>query len=129
MIGPRPLILVVDDDQGCRDVFEALLSEEYDVELASNGQEALDRCAVREPDLIVLDLDMPVVDGREFVERRRAAGSPQTPILVVSALSGARTTALELAARGIIPKPFNVDEVSRTIAGVLRRGPVIPGGD
>ena len=129
MSGSRPRILIVDDDAACRAVLDALLSEDYEVEQAANGQEALDRCAEHEPDLIVLDLDMPVVDGREFVERRRAAGSPLTPIIVVSALSEARTTALELAARGIIPKPFNVDEVSRTVAGVLRHGPPTPGGD
>jgi len=127
--GSRPRILVVDDDAACRAVLAAVLSEDYEVDLAANGQEALDRCAAREPDLIVLDLDMPVMDGREFVERRRAAESPPTPVLVVSAVSGARTTALELAARGIIPKPFNVDEISQTVAGILRRGPVTPGGD
>jgi len=120
--GGRPRILVVDDDEACRWVLEALLSDDYQVDLAANGQEALERCAEREPDLIVLDLDMPVVDGREFIERRRAAGSPATPILVVSAVSGARTMALELAVRGIIPKPFNVEEISRTVATVLQRG-------
>ena len=99
------------------------------MDLAANGQEALDRCAEREPDLIVLDLDMPLVDGREFIERRRAAGSPATPILVVSAVSGARTMALELAVRGIIPKPFNVDEIYRTVASVLQRGTTVPGVD
>lgn len=110
---------MVDDDEACRAVLEAILSDDYRVELAANGQEALDRCAEQEPDLIVLDLDMPLVDGREFIERRRASGSPPTPIVVVSALSGARTTALELTVRGIIPKPFNVDEIHRTVAGLL----------
>ncbi|HUQ16982.1 MAG TPA: response regulator [Candidatus Saccharimonadales bacterium] len=119
--GSRPWILVVDDDEACRSVLEAVLSDDYQVALAANGQEALDRCAEREPDLIVLDLDMPLVDGREFIERRRAAGSPDTPILVVSAVSGARTMALELTVRGIIPKPFNVEEVHRTVAGLLDR--------
>lgn len=119
MTTPRPRILVVDDDQACRLVLEAVLAEDYDVELAADGQEALDRCAVREPDLIVLDLDMPVVDGREFIARRRAANSPATPILVVSAVSNARTTLLEQEVRGIIPKPFNVDEITTTVAAVL----------
>lgn len=120
----RPRILVVDDDEACRWVLEAVFSEDYEVDLAANGQEALDRCAEREPDLIVLDLDMPLVDGREFIERRAAAGSPLTPILVVSALSGVRTMALELTVRGIIPKPFNVEEIQRTVATVLQRGAV-----
>ena len=102
-------------------MLEAVLADDYEVDLAANGQEALDRCAAREPDLIVLDLDMPLVDGREFIERRRAAGSPPTPILVVSAVSGARTMALELTVRGIIPKPFNVEEIHRTIASLLDR--------
>jgi len=127
--GPRPRILVVDDDEACRAVLDAVLSEDYEVELAANGQEALDRCAEREPDLIVLDLDMPLVDGREFIERRRAAGDPPTPILVVSALSGARTMTLELTVRGIIPKPFNVEEIYRTVASVLQRGTTVPTED
>lgn len=118
---------MVDDDEACRSVLEAVLADDYEVDLAANGQEALDRCAEREPDLIVLDLDMPLVDGREFIERRRVAGSPATPILVVSAVSGARTMALELTVRGIIPKPFNVDEVHRTVAGLLERGSAFSG--
>ena len=124
---PRPRILVVDDDEACRLVLEAVLAEDYDVELAADGQEALDRCAAGEPDLIVLDLDMPVIDGREFIERRRASGSPPTPILVVSAVSGARTMTLELTVRGIIPKPFNVEEIHRTVAGLLDHRSAFPG--
>lgn len=127
MTAPRPRILIVDDDEACRLVLEAVFAEDYDVELAADGQEALDHCAVHEPDLIVLDLDMPVVDGREFIARRRAANSPATPILVVSAVSDARTTLLEQEVRGIIPKPFNVDEITTTVATVLRAGPASTG--
>ena len=127
MSAPRPRILVVDDDEACRLVLEAVLAEDYDVDLAADGQEAIDQCTVHEPDLIVLDLDMPVVDGREFIARRRAANSPATPILVVSAVSNARTTLLEQEVRGIIPKPFNVDEVTMTVATMLRAGPASTG--
>jgi two-component system response regulator MprA len=120
---------VVDDDAACQAVLEAILADDYEVDLAANGQEALDRCAAREPDLIILDLDMPVLDGREFIERHRAVGHAPTPILVVSAVSGVRTMELERAVRGIIPKPFNVDEITRTVAALLQRETERRGGD
>src|ERR1700687_4180315 len=82
-----PQILVVEDDDAIRGlVSEVLRDDGYDVREATNGVEALDRLRDARPDLIVLDLMMPVMDGWAFVEElRRKPGCGAVPIVVTSA--------------------------------------------
>src|SRR5216683_349145 len=82
-----PQILVVEDDDAIRGlVSEVLRDDGYDVREASNGVEALDRVREQRPDLIVLDLMMPVMDGWTFVEEcRPKPGCDDVPIVVTSA--------------------------------------------
>jgi CheY-like chemotaxis protein len=102
-------ILVVDDDPFIRDVLAELLAEEgYPVATAADGAEALRFVAATRPSLILLDMDMPVVDGREFAERYRAAPGPHAPVAVVTAAYDARIAAAEIGAQGHLAKPFQV---------------------
>jgi CheY-like chemotaxis protein len=81
-------VLVVDDDQDIRESLAQILSEEgFEVTSASNGAEALDEIARRVPDVMLLDLMMPVLSGWEVMETLRVSGAcPKLPIVVLSAL-------------------------------------------
>lgn len=83
-----PSVLVVDDDQDIRESLAQILSEEgFDVTSASNGLEALEEIARRTPDVMLLDLMMPVLTGWEVIETLRLSGKhPKMPIVVLSAL-------------------------------------------
>ena len=113
-------ILVVDDDPDIREVVSWMLEDEgYCVIGASNGREALAAVQRAAPDAILLDLNMPVMDGWTFArECRRAQLCDGVPIVVMSA--GHRLSdATKLGAREIITKPFDVDELLTTVASVL----------
>jgi CheY-like chemotaxis protein len=107
-------ILVVDDDDSIRGlVSEVLRDDGYQVREATNGAEALAVLGTTCPDLIVLDLMMPVMDGWTFVERCRAAAPcGDVPIVVTSAAYDLPNTAARLRRLGVrtcLAKPFDLD--------------------
>ena len=111
-------ILVVDDDPGILDVLEqALDAEGYRVAVASNGQEALERVAGWRPNIMLVDLMMPVMDGRQFVQAFRSrfdfAG---TPVIILSAARNVGEIAAELGVTAVVSKPFDLDELLNLIA-------------
>jgi CheY-like chemotaxis protein len=109
-----PNILVVEDDDAIRGlVSEVLRDDGYEVREATNGLEALESLRVVRPDLIVLDLMMPVMDGWTFVENcRREDSCVEVPIVVTSASHDLPRTADRLRSLGVrtcLAKPFDVD--------------------
>lgn len=123
-----PQILVVEDDDAIRGlVSEVLRDDGYDVREATNGVEALDRLREERPDLIVLDLMMPVMDGWAFVEEcRREPECDDVPIVVTSASHDLPRTAERLSTFGVrtcLAKPFDVDGL---LALVERFVPLAP---
>ena len=107
-------ILVVEDDEAIRGlVSEVLRDDGYEVGEAANGLEALKYVGQRKPDLIVLDLMMPVMDGWTFVEHcRRNPCCSDVPIVVTSASHDLPKTAERLRSYGVrtcLAKPFDVD--------------------
>lgn len=115
-------ILLVDDEVPIqRAVAPLLRSRGYDVEIATTGEEALKLVASRPPDLIVLDLGLPDIDGTEVCRRVRAE-SP-LPIIVLSARGAEpdKVDALELGADDYVTKPFGPDELVARIRVALRR--------
>jgi two-component system response regulator MprA len=122
-------ILVVDDDRAVRDALRrALALAGYEVELASDGREALERVADRVPDALVLDVGMPEVDGLEVCRRLRRAGD-RVPILIVTARDAVadRVDGLDAGADDYLVKPFDVDELKARLRALLRR--TAGGGD
>jgi DNA-binding response OmpR family regulator len=111
-------VLVVEDDPDLA-ALEAELLEEHGhrVEIASNGREALAAVERAAPDLILLDMKMPVMSGREFVEEYRRAHPSPAPIVVVTAADDAQVRAAEVGASGWIAKPFDPDAL---VANVMR---------
>jgi two-component system response regulator MprA len=116
-------ILVVDDEPAVRDALErALRSHGYAVAKAIDGQDALDRVANETPDLVVLDILMPRLDGLETCRRLRASGD-RTPILMLTARDavGDRVEGLDAGADDYLVKPFALDELLARIRALLRR--------
>jgi two-component system, OmpR family, KDP operon response regulator KdpE len=115
-------VLVVDDDRQIRRALStALGGHGYEVEVAVDGTDALTRIASWYPDVVVLDLIMPNVDGFEVV--RDARTWTDVPIIVLSARGrfDDKVTALDLGADDYITKPFGIEELEARIRAILRR--------
>ena len=106
-----PIILLVDDEPASRQALEAVLDGQgYALHLAQNGHEALQRAAALVPDLILLDVMMPGMDGFEVCQRLRADPTlAEVPIVLVTALDDreSRIQGLDAGADDFISKPFN----------------------
>jgi two-component system, OmpR family, alkaline phosphatase synthesis response regulator PhoP len=116
-------VLVVDDNQAVRESLRRSLSfNGYDVELATDGIDALDRIAKQRPDALVLDLMMPRLDGLETCRRLRSAGE-DLPILVLTARDAVadRVAGLDAGADDYLPKPFELAILLARLQGLLRR--------
>ena len=116
-------ILVVDDDQAVRESLRrALVLEGYDVELAEDGTAALRSLTQSAPDAIVLDLQMPDVDGLEVCRRLRTLGDT-TPVLMLTARDavGDRVEGLDAGADDYLVKPFDLAELIARLRARLRR--------
>lgn len=110
---------MVDDDPALLRVVQlSLQSEGFRVTTARNGIEALQRLDQGEYDLIVLDLQMPQMDGRTFYREMRARGS-RTPVMILSAF-GADKARSELAAEASFNKPFDPENLIERISGLLK---------
>ena len=119
-------ILVVDDDTHIRDlVCEALDMEGYQVRGARDGLAALDLLATWRPDLILLDLNMPRMDGWAFCEHQQE--QPELsgiPVALMSAARNIRSRQLPCEPVAILEKPFDLDDLLRRVAEALvRQGP------
>jgi two-component system OmpR family response regulator len=118
-----PKILVVDDDSHIRDIVRfALAREGHTVVEAENGARALALAAQERPDLIVLDIMMPEIDGLEVCRRLRTGGD-RTPIIFLSSRNEKAdwVVGLELGGDDYVGKPFSPRELVLRIEAVLRR--------
>jgi len=114
-----PLILVAEDDADLRELVAlTLMDEGFEVQQARNGREALDLVAARRPDLVLLDMSMPVLGGRGFADGLRLMADPP-PVVVMTAGDRAAKSATEIGAVGWLPKPFDVDELVATVRRYL----------
>ena len=110
----RARVLVVDDDEAILEfIGEALADEGYEVLTALNGEEALALAVGSNPrpDLILLDMRMPVMDGWDFARAYHDLPGPHAPIVVITAARDAATAAEEIGAAGYLAKPFSLQEL------------------
>ncbi|WP_370247626.1 response regulator transcription factor [Nocardioides sp.] len=117
------LILVVEDDATVREVVVSYLrAAGHDVREEAEGRAALRVIGEERPEVVVLDLMLPGLDGREICRRLRAGGN-QVPILMLSALGAVedRLTGLELGADDYLTKPFSARELVLRVEALLRR--------
>ncbi len=116
-------LLVVDDDPRITDLVRRIFAYEgYSVAVAATGQEALDRTLERPPDLIVLDVLLPGIDGLEVARRLREAGD-NVPILMLTARDAveSRVEGLAVGADDYLVKPFAPEELVARVKALLRR--------
>ncbi len=118
----RPHVLVVDDEPMVREVVAAYLQREgFRVEEARDGAAALAAVAARLPDLVVLDLMLPNVDGYEVMRRLRRRADVPVILLTARAEEPDRVLGLELGADDYVVKPFSPRELAARVRSVLRR--------
>jgi two-component system, OmpR family, response regulator MprA len=116
-------ILVVDDERAVRESLRrALALEGYEVDLAADGEEALENVRRAEPDALILDVLMPGVDGLEVSRRLRRSGS-KVPILMLTARDAVenRVEGLDAGADDYVTKPFALEELLARVRALLRR--------
>jgi two-component system OmpR family response regulator len=104
-------VLVVDDDAAIREILAIALEDEgHEVSTAADGAQALERVDERQPDLVLLDLNMPVLDGWQTHARLRTR-TPHIPVVFMTAGNVARSEAARHEADGFLPKPFDIDRL------------------
>ncbi len=116
-------VLVVDDEAGVRDLLgDALRVAGYSVSAASDGMSALTALRTTPADLLIIDINMPVLDGFELLEQLRKKGD-QTPALMLSARGDKTdiTRGLRLGADDYVTKPFGLEELLLRVGAILRR--------
>jgi CheY-like chemotaxis protein len=122
--GPA-LILVVEDNEANQLLARSVLEREgFRVEIAGNAQEALEKLSITAPDLILMDVQMPGVDGLTFTRRLKAdQKTAAIPIVALTALAmlGDRERTLEAGCAGYIPKPINTRTFATEVRNFLSR--------
>ena len=114
-------ILVVDDEKNVRTMVKKVFESEFDVDTASNAEEALDLLKKNKYDLVFLDLDMPVVNGIELLERMKKGENP-IPVIMMTTYGSVEEAvkAMKLGAKDIITKPFTQEEVTKVVEEILK---------
>ncbi|HOJ87509.1 MAG TPA: response regulator [Pseudothermotoga sp.] len=119
-------VLVVDDSEVLRKIVSFnLVREGYSVDEARDGKEALEKLQQAKPDLIILDIMMPYVDGFEVLRRiRKDPNLADIPVIMLTAKGGEDDpkTALELGANGFLTKPFSPLKLLEEVRRVIKRG-------
>jgi len=111
-------VLIVDDDPAFTHLVAMVLQDEgFRAWQASDGEQALKILEVEQPDLILLDLNMPNMDGRSLYKSSRARGY-KGPVVIVSAIGAERASA-DLGADGALEKPFDINELVSRVNGAL----------
>ncbi len=109
--GEKPVLVVEDDEVIRAFVIATLGAEGYPVVGTTNGAEALECVRQYTPRVIVLDLNMPIMDGRAFLAAYRALPGPHAPVILCTATYRCEEVAEQLAADGCLPKPFDLDDL------------------
>ena len=118
-----PVVLLVDDSHDERDMYsQQPVATGYSVQVADNGEDALERVAAQVPDVVVMDLAMPVLDGWEATRRLKEA-HPSVPVIVLSGHTGGEggRRAKEAGGDVLLTKPFGPEALELAVRIVLKR--------
>lgn len=126
--GPAPIVLVVDDDDAVRNLVETVLSDEgYRVWTAENGREALALLGTIRPALILMDVNMPRLDGLSACQLIHGDARTATlPVIIMSARPLERAQLRDCRADGFLPKPFDLDRLIDEVAAHVG-APIVAG--
>jgi two-component system OmpR family response regulator len=119
----KPLILIVDDEIGVRELLtDALRLCDFETAAAQDGMSALTLIRKQKPDLLIIDVNMPIMDGFELLERLRS-NNDNTPAIMLTARKDRSdvTRGLKLGADDYLSKPFGLEELTLRVRAILRR--------
>lgn len=106
----RRRVLAIDDDAGLLDMLALLLAQSpLELRTARDGKAGFEVASTWDPDLILLDLNMPDVDGTAFLERYRESAAPRAPIVLLTGAIDGLARAMELGVSMYLAKPFDLD--------------------
>ena len=113
-------ILIVDDEVGARESLKMVFKDDYEVLLAKNGEEALAKVSKYAPDIILLDIMLPDIDGLKVLEQIRQENK-QIPVIMITATETAKTAvqAMKLGANEYFMKPFDVKELRLKVSHAI----------
>lgn len=118
----RPVILIIEDDESISEIVSRVLeSEGYTTHIASNGVKGMEQFYLTLPDLIILDVKMPEMDGWETLDRIRQISDCPAIMLTVFGSTDDIIKGLELGADDYLVKPFGIQELIARVTAVLRR--------
>jgi len=125
-VGDAGAILVIEDDAGIREALSDFLrSEGFSVDLALDGVEGLERIAACRPDVVLVDLFMPGMNGRQFLAQLRV--DPATRTLPVVLMTGSRPAGeTAAAADAVLQKPFELDDLLAVVRRLRPKGTMGP---
>jgi CheY-like chemotaxis protein len=110
-------ILVVDDDESIRELITLALEDDgYEVVGAPEGESALAMIPQVQPDIILLDNRMPIMGGREFAQRFQELNNTTAALIILTAVDDPEQTAAEVGADGYLPKPFDLNDLTKVIS-------------
>ncbi|MGA7297281.1 MAG: response regulator [Rhodanobacteraceae bacterium] len=125
---PAPCILIVEDEPQIRRFLDtALRAQGYITVLAATGQEGIERAATRKPDLVVLDLGLPDMEGHEVLSQLRQWSNVPVLILSVRDAETEKVRALDTGANDYVTKPFGIEEIMARVRALLRDHAIAPG--
>jgi len=112
LAGKMRSVLIVDDEIGARESLKMILKNDYEVFLAKNAEEAFSQIKEHSPDVILLDIILPDLDGLKVLERIKQ-NDPDMVVIMITATKTVKTAAeaTKLGAYGYVPKPFDIDEL------------------
>jgi DNA-binding response OmpR family regulator len=121
LVSPVPAtILVVDDDHFLRQTIQWMLEEEqFHVQTAGDGREAIEKALAQQPVLIILDMGLPLLDGSEVAEQIRARYGSSVPIVLITADGQAEEKSRRVGAVSYLRKPFDFDDLVRGVREAL----------
>jgi len=116
----KPTILVCDDEEGIRESFKLILSDQYNVRFAVNGLEAIEILKTLSPDAMLLDIKMPKQHGMEILKQIKKL-KPKLPVIIVTGYQSVEMAqeALRSGATDYIPKPFESKQILQSVAKAL----------
>jgi len=123
-------VLFIDDEVDLQELVKITLrSRGYNVEIASNGIEGLEKLKIIKPDLIILDLNMPEMGGVEFYQRICVNDRPEYPVLVLTARANMEQLFRQFNIDGFMNKPFEIDELLKEVAVIIDRNSKVSAQD
>ena len=121
--GPvRPFILVAEDDEDCARAVSVILADQYDVAVRTCGRDVVTSFTVEQPDLLILDYQLPDMNGVRLIETLRRRAAPELPAVMMSAYSNRREASRRAGFELFLQKPFDRSELLDVVARALPRG-------